>query len=73
MPVVQRQCLGRDSAENSGGSAVAVLLGRPVLGQRSLTCPLQFFDKVADVPVVLVLGGAAGAVLAVMDVSVIML
>ena len=29
---------------------------------------MQFFDKVADVPVVQVLGGAAGAVPAVLDV-----
>ena len=33
MPVVQRQRPGRDSTDNCGGSAVAVLLGRPFLGQ----------------------------------------
>ena len=48
--VVQRQCPGRDSAHNCGGSAVAVLLTCPVLGQGRLHVRCRvFFDKVVDV------------------------
>ena len=36
VPVVQRQCPGRDGADNCGGSAVAVLFSPPVLGKGRL-------------------------------------
>ena len=73
MPVAQRQCPGRDSADNCGGSAVAVLLGRPVLrlGRLHGRCR-AFFDKVVDVPVVLCNGIPQVQFIDSYDVPVIM-
>ena len=74
-------------AENCGGSAVAVSCSwwSMTLSCRSSTWYVQFLDKVVDTPVVVqcvvkvaevpvvhVLGGAASAVPVVVDVSVIM-
>ena len=63
MPVVHRQCLGRDSADNCGVPQLQVVY---------MSAVVHFFDKVVDVPVVLCDGVPQVQFIEGYDVPVIM-